>query len=515
MIKNCIKHNKAVSEVFGTILLLLISVMIFSVVIASLSSFDGGPAPPSVALVGSIQNNNLVISHNGGQGLDLNTKILIRPYTGSNDSYSLRASDYDYLDNLSKNDSRWNIGEKLNFNLSSLSFHQQYEPLEVLVLDLDSKSIIMSGVVQETRYADISLSVDVSNINPNPEEEVTIYVNATNLGPSEAEGVIVKIDLPDGLFHISNTTNGFGNYSDTTGLWDIGFINKSQTATLQIKAIPLWFKKEKTKLIFIIDGSDAITDDEFFMVKYSIYNAIMNGDIPHDKMGGLVELSVLQYGYSQEASSYSANIEINKKLITPDNYGEVALDVLLINKSGGGLRPLAHAIRTVFSVLTPITDAYYSYDMENYNYRKVVNLVIGRDPNVGYPEPSSQAATTAWSCAVIQRDFLIRYGRFIDGRDEFDVEAIVGNANDLDTDILKNRIIFPPTGVILPSGESPSSPGWVKLVKNQADLEDSIKSQFDMVFGGGTIVAELESTDYRDPNSSNNMAKITIVPKWS
>ena len=75
------KNNKAVSEVLGTILLLVISVSLFSVVYVSLFSIDVEPNSPSINLVGTIDNNKLFLEHRGGEDISDNG-MLIMSYNG-------------------------------------------------------------------------------------------------------------------------------------------------------------------------------------------------------------------------------------------------------------------------------------------------------------------------------------------------------------------------------------------------------------------------------------------------
>ena len=72
-----LRRYDAVSEVLGTILILVISVMIFSVVYISFFSVDVSPSRPNVYIAGSIKGNNLILEHSGGESLPLETKVSV------------------------------------------------------------------------------------------------------------------------------------------------------------------------------------------------------------------------------------------------------------------------------------------------------------------------------------------------------------------------------------------------------------------------------------------------------
>ena len=71
--------NSAVSEVMGTIFILMISISIFSVVSITLFSIDVKEEIPTVDIVASIEENFLILSHRGGESLDLETTVMVAP----------------------------------------------------------------------------------------------------------------------------------------------------------------------------------------------------------------------------------------------------------------------------------------------------------------------------------------------------------------------------------------------------------------------------------------------------
>ena len=89
--------------------------------------------------------------------------------------------------------------------------------------------------------ADIQVNQTINNTTPQTGDYVTITINATNNGPSNATGIIINDLLPAGLYVGSDDSNTSytttqGTYNPTTGDWTIGTLNNNTTATLTIIA---------------------------------------------------------------------------------------------------------------------------------------------------------------------------------------------------------------------------------------------------------------------------------------
>jgi uncharacterized repeat protein (TIGR01451 family) len=83
---------------------------------------------------------------------------------------------------------------------------------------------------------DLSLTKTASTTTPNANQNVTFTITVTN-APNRvnATGVQVTDVLPSGLIFVSATPSQ-GTYSSATGLWTVGAVNSSASATLQIVA---------------------------------------------------------------------------------------------------------------------------------------------------------------------------------------------------------------------------------------------------------------------------------------
>jgi hypothetical protein len=133
-----IKSNSAVSEVLGTILLLLINVGLFSVVAISAYSLLPSNSAPSTDIICQVNGDNIILTHQGGDALSLDTKIGFSSITGT--KYIVVG---DYLDEKSKEDGKWSIGENIVYSNLNLLENQ----IRVMVTVPSSNSIIFSATV--------------------------------------------------------------------------------------------------------------------------------------------------------------------------------------------------------------------------------------------------------------------------------------------------------------------------------------------------------------------------------
>ena len=151
-----IKSKKAVTDVVGIIILLAISIALFSFVHIVVSTYPFNPTVPSVNMVGSIEEGVIKIKHNYGDPLDLETKIILR--IGSN-STTLTAN-YDTTLDMS-NDAFWSIGESFKIDPANpdqnwIDEHPESKLPEditgkyvgVTVVDIKSNSVVMMADLQ-------------------------------------------------------------------------------------------------------------------------------------------------------------------------------------------------------------------------------------------------------------------------------------------------------------------------------------------------------------------------------
>jgi hypothetical protein len=138
------KKNHAVSEIVGTLILIVISVSTFSAVSiivlnpwSNLSNVD----IPQVLLVGSIHNDNVLIEHQGGVHLDSKTKITI---TIDNSSDTFQVNDFNYWIDLNS-DGLWNVGEQIIYPTGNIVGKQ----VSCVIVDIEKNSIIFDKILQK------------------------------------------------------------------------------------------------------------------------------------------------------------------------------------------------------------------------------------------------------------------------------------------------------------------------------------------------------------------------------
>jgi hypothetical protein len=152
--------SKAISEIISTILLLSISLALLCVVYLIVMNNATSPSTTThvstAHIIASANETNVFLQNNGGIPLSLDTQLVIT--IGGQDFY-VSAKDY-IID--TNGDGQWNIGEQIKFN--PLTIDSLYG-LEVLikVINLDTNSMIMAGLVQEGARGDKPY---VQSLNP-------------------------------------------------------------------------------------------------------------------------------------------------------------------------------------------------------------------------------------------------------------------------------------------------------------------------------------------------------------
>lgn len=134
------RRNIAVTEMVGTILLLVISVAIFSVLYLSIVTVSPNPAQPSVNLICTLDNENITFEHRGGETLDLHTVITV-----TIDDVNNKFIVDNYINNDFKQDGKWNVGERVIYPTGDVTDLK----VSVTVVDKLSNSVIMMVDLQE------------------------------------------------------------------------------------------------------------------------------------------------------------------------------------------------------------------------------------------------------------------------------------------------------------------------------------------------------------------------------
>ena len=135
------KNNDAISEMLGSILLLLIAVTSFIVIHANIL-FNPFPDDQTyITIVGEIKGKNITLLHRGGESLSMQTKAIFE--IGEN-TFNIIIGENDYLNSEFKADGLWNIGESLIFkqanDLDDLK-------VKVTIIDVKTNCVVMSKIL--------------------------------------------------------------------------------------------------------------------------------------------------------------------------------------------------------------------------------------------------------------------------------------------------------------------------------------------------------------------------------
>lgn len=141
------KHHgcPAVTEIFGTMLMLLIAVSLFSVIYVSVFLLFGMPTTPAANIIGTIDERSnevydIVLEHRGGQILNNASTKIILTLGGLQTTYQLSDILID-----TNNNKIWNLGERAVITEENISGVQ----VELSVIDTVSNAMITQNMIQQ------------------------------------------------------------------------------------------------------------------------------------------------------------------------------------------------------------------------------------------------------------------------------------------------------------------------------------------------------------------------------
>ena len=157
-----LKGNEGVSELIGTILLLVIAIIIFSSLITYvLSSTEKSPSPPNVNMVGYMDEYyHSVVEHRGGDTTELkDMKLIIWKgeeesctvyFTQSGTPVNENGQPYTQITfhDLNSN-AEWDVGDYIDIDCEGLFGDITHWQISMVIIDKPSNSIIMSGILQQ------------------------------------------------------------------------------------------------------------------------------------------------------------------------------------------------------------------------------------------------------------------------------------------------------------------------------------------------------------------------------
>jgi len=203
--------NEMVSEIVGTVLILGITVAIISMLYTVVLAYPSPSDSTFVDLVGTVEGDNIIIEHRGGDALGFGTKVII---TINDETDEFTIGEKDYLNSM---DNRWNVGESLEYNFI---YSLDYSEAKIIVID-ESNTIVLNGILDISPRCDIGVMFDRGTGITAP---LDFFINATNYRSDiDTTDVSIKITLKDGLLlHEWDVLVPAGTeYNPATGIWHI------------------------------------------------------------------------------------------------------------------------------------------------------------------------------------------------------------------------------------------------------------------------------------------------------
>ena len=182
--------NKAVNDIVGTLMLLLIAIGIFSVLYIFVFSIEVTEQPPSANIIGYVYDDKAYFEHWGGSPINLSEMEITFNVDGVD--YPKNATDPGFfIDNeiLEGDSGSWEIGEVLYYENSM--FNNSY--VSVIIVDVITNSFLMEGIIQRP-YENVAPNTPD---NPNPEDNDTLVGICTVLSWSggDLDGDVVTYDV--------------------------------------------------------------------------------------------------------------------------------------------------------------------------------------------------------------------------------------------------------------------------------------------------------------------------------
>ena len=491
----------AVSEIIGVILLLAMAILVFSFIYINVFS-EKGPAPNNfVNIIGKVEGNNLVLEHQRGESLRLDTEIMLNI-----DDKSERFLVKEYLDQESIKDGKWNIGERIIYPISlNISNIRNHFACGLDIVDYESNSLVFWGTLDLYPKTDIGVTITADTLSPIIGSKINLTIIATNNKQLDTPAINIEILylLPDNLLYINNVTSR-GFYNLDTSIWNISYLESGESVSLTITAIvKATVIQEPTQFVMILDGSTSISSSDWNLMRTGLANSIKDPNVfPND---GSVELTVIQFGQKdQRSGTQYARIELGPIIVTKNNYISIGNTIQNLPQLRG-YTPMSCGIYLA-------ADSIIKSQFLNSSDRQVICLVTDGQPNCSC-DPKTYTGrfvndhqVTGRISAEQGRNYLINTLNLTPNQDEFDCIAV---GNETNTLWLKNKIVWPEPGNYAP----PYNPGWVCNVSNWQDFSETINDMFRVIFSSilnnVKIIAAIPITD---PNLENNEVDLTLIP---
>ncbi|MGJ8661533.1 MAG: Ig-like domain-containing protein, partial [Bacteroidota bacterium] len=196
---------------------------------------------PNNASVGDVVTFSLTVTNNGPSGAN-NVVVFDTLPSGFNYTSSLPAGWFN------NNTHQWNIGSLANGATTSLSItatvlpngtvnnYTNFSTVNSTVSDPNTSNNVDTARVNVTQFSNLAISKSYSPAYPSVGSQIVFTITATNLGLSNATGVIVNDPLPSG-YTLDSIVLSSGSY--TSPNWNIGNLSAStglNTASMLVYA---------------------------------------------------------------------------------------------------------------------------------------------------------------------------------------------------------------------------------------------------------------------------------------
>ena len=504
--KKKIREKLAVSEIIGTVLMLGIASSAFSIIYYTVASTPNPNFSPIVEISGTIEENQIIVMHRGGEPLDLDTDLSLN-IGGTLKSFKIG----DLLDIDSKEDGFWSLGEKIIYPLEYDFDYSAYPNIDINIIDEGSNSIVMMGTTKVTPTCDLGIELEVDKQNPKQYDYIVFTLTVTNNWNINASGIKVEFLLPEGLAFIDCSMSK-GSYNSSNGIWDIGTINIDSYANLDITAQVLNVGYNQTsQFVVLIDGSRSIPNPSWKLAIKGLVNAI--GDESVFPQDGSVELTIIQFG----VNNYCARVEIGPIVVNKNNIQDIVNQIdALKNKQGNGWTPIASGFYLANDKIASSTN-FGGFNPDN---KQVVVLITDGNANVVTNSGSyCGSGSNEWYgkiSAANARNYLLSGLAFTADKDEIDVIAVSPGMGSIDEEFLCDDITWPQPcydGIPPPEddlGWPPAGSGWYRFVESWQDFYDSLNEFFGIIFNNVLVNVNIESTAFLDPKVANDQSSVVL-----
>jgi len=238
-----------ITEITGTLILLLITISIFGIVNIMVFSFDTPNHNASYGIIGYVNENKVILEHRGGPQINLDQISVI--LTIDNTEYTLNPTNDFVLKNQNDNGDTelWEISEILVYTSDSIL----NKNVNVKIIDIEYNSVVMMGKLQKTDETNNLPSIPSEPSGTTSGNTGVSYSYSTN--STDPDGDVIKYGWDwDGDNNVDEWTSFYTSGSTATTSHSWGSANTYQ---VKVKAMDINGGQStfSTVLTVVISGS--------------------------------------------------------------------------------------------------------------------------------------------------------------------------------------------------------------------------------------------------------------------